>query len=100
MISSHAIVIRNATAADADTLVRLAALDSRKALTGPAMIGEIDGIARVALDLHDNSVAADPFAHTAELVKLLQLHASNSRPRRSRNPRTVAVVRRLRAVHA
>ena len=55
MITSDAIVIRNATAADADTIERLAALDSRDPLTGPAMLAEVDGVARVALDLSDGS---------------------------------------------
>ncbi len=100
MISSHAIVIRNAIAADADTLVSLAALDSRKELTGPAILCEVDGIARAALDLHDGSVAADPFVRTAELVELLQVHLRNSKPRSSRKPRAAAVVRRMRAAHA
>ena len=72
MNSSPTIVIRNATAADADTLAQLASLDSRRPLTGPAMIAEVDGVARVALDLHDGSVAADPFAPTARLVELLR----------------------------
>ena len=72
MNSSHTIVIRNATAADADTLEQLAGLDSRRPLIGPAIIAEVDGIARVALDLHDGSVAADPFAHTAKLIELLK----------------------------
>ena len=70
-----AIVIRHASDADARTLTDLALLDDRAPLHGPALIAEVDGVARVALDLHDGSVAADPFARTAELVELLQLHA-------------------------
>ncbi len=72
MNSSHTIVIRRATAADAETLEQLAILDSRRPLTGLALIAEVDGIPRVALDLNDGSVAADPFAHTAKLVELLK----------------------------
>ncbi len=71
MNSSQTILIRTATAGDADALEQLAALDSRRPLTGPAMIAEVDGTALVALDLHDGSVAADPFAHTAQLVEML-----------------------------
>jgi hypothetical protein len=62
MIHSPTIVIRLATAADASTLNNLAALDSRRALAGPAMLAEVDGNVRAALDLADGSVAADPFA--------------------------------------
>ncbi|MDQ3722091.1 MAG: hypothetical protein M3376_03270 [Actinomycetota bacterium] len=70
-----AIVIRRAVDADICTLADLAILDSRAPLTGPALLAEVDGVARAALDLHDGSVAADPFAPTAELIELLRLHA-------------------------
>jgi hypothetical protein len=74
-----AIVIRHANDADARTLIDLALLDDRAPLRGAALIAEVDGVARAALDLHDGSVAADPFAHTAELVELLRLHARGTR---------------------
>ena len=77
--NAGAIVIRRATDTDIPTLADLATLDSREPLTGPALIAELDGIARAALDLHDGSVAADPFAPTAELVELLRLHAGSTR---------------------
>jgi hypothetical protein len=96
MITSDAIVIRNATAADADALERLAALDSREPLAGPAMIAELDGVALAALDLSDNSVAADPFLPTNDLVKLLRVRAAAKSPRRSR----IAFSRRRAAAHA
>jgi len=80
-ITTHtdAIVIRHASDADARTLIDLAMLDDRAPLTGPALIAEVDGVARAALDLHDGSVAADPFARTAQLVELLKLHAHGTR---------------------
>ncbi len=79
--STHidAIVIRQASDADVLTLIDLAQLDDRAPLTGPALIAEVDGVARAALDLNDGSVAADPFAPTAELVELLRLHARSTR---------------------
>jgi hypothetical protein len=95
MITSDAIVIRNATAADADTLERLAALDSREPLAGPAMIAEVDGVALVALDLSDGTVAADPFLRTNDVVKLLRVHAAAKSPRRSR----IAFPRRRAVAH-
>jgi hypothetical protein len=76
MIPSPTIVIRLATLSDSRTLSNLAALDSRRPLAGPAMLAEVDGVARAALDLSDGSVAADPFARTAEVVELLRLRAS------------------------
>jgi hypothetical protein len=39
------------------------------------MLAEVDGVVRAALDLSDGSVAADPFARTAEFVDLLRLRA-------------------------
>lgn len=77
MTTAHtdAIVIRHAGDADVCVLTDLALLDDRAPLVGPALIAEVDGVARAALDLHDGSVAADPFARTAELVELLRLHA-------------------------
>ena len=73
MIPSPTIVIRLATLSDARTLSNLAALDSRHPLAGPAMLAEVDGIVRAALDLSDGSVAADPFVRTAEVTELLRL---------------------------
>ena len=73
--STGAIVIRRATDADIRALAELAIIDSRAPLTGPALIAEVDGVVLAALDTADGSVAADPFAPTAELVELLRLHA-------------------------
>ncbi len=80
-----AIVIRPATDADIGAITQLAILDSREPLTGPALIAEVDGVARAALDTSDGSVAADPFAPTAELVELLRLHARSLRSARPAN---------------
>ena len=93
--STHieAIVIRHASAADARTLLDLALLDDRAPLTGPALIAEVDGVPRAALDLHDGSVAADPFAHTAQLVELLKLHAHGRPGNGSRRGRFAALLR-------
>ena len=79
MIPTYTIVIRHATDSDHDqrVLSRLAALDSRVRLRGPALIAEVDGVARAALDLSDDSVAADPFVPTVELVELLRVRAGS-----------------------
>jgi hypothetical protein len=75
MIHSPTIVIRLATTADSSTVRNLADLDSREPLAGPAMLAEIDGRVRAALDLSDGSVAADPFVRTAEVIEMLRLRA-------------------------
>ena len=96
MTASQTIVIRHSNTADAETLDRLAILDSRGPFTGPALIAEVDGVARAARDLHDGSVAADPFFPSATLVDLLAVHARPQRPRRMR----AFAMMRLRATHA
>ncbi len=102
MYPSHSIVIRQSVAEDVRTLAGLAALDSRRELTGPALLAEVDGVARAALDLHDGSVAADPFARTTELVELLRLRArgiaATEGTRTSRVERLKAAVRRPQPV--
>jgi hypothetical protein len=99
MSTSPTILIRLATSADARTLNNLAALDSRHPLAGPAMLAEVDGTVRAALDLYDGSVAADPFARTAEVVEMLRLRASRlqgERVRTTLRERTLARLRRPR----
>jgi hypothetical protein len=101
MYPSHSIVIRHALDEDVRTLVGLAALDSRADLSGPALLAEVDGVPRAALDLWDGSVAADPFAHTTELVELLRLRARSiaeaEDTRASFGDRMKALVRRPQA---
>jgi hypothetical protein len=98
MYPSHNIVIRHSVEEDVRILAGLAALDSRPELTGPALLAEVDGVARAALDLHDGSVAADPFARTTDLVELLRLRARGltaaEGTRESWRSRVMAAVRR------
>ena len=84
MYPSHNIVIRHALDEDVRTLAGLAALDSRTALAGPALLAEVDGVARAALDLHDGSVAADPFARTADSSSSCACAPAASPPRTAR----------------
>ena len=73
MFPTNAYVIRRATPDDAVALRELAELDSRPALLGPALIGEIDGLPAAAVSLVDGRVVADPFKATARLRPLLQM---------------------------
>jgi hypothetical protein len=75
-LSQPTISIRPAIAGDGPVLMRLAALDSAPVPFGPALIAEVDGEPRAALALRDGSVVADPFARTAELIQLLEVHAA------------------------
>ena len=76
MFSSNAYSIRVAAEDDESALRRLAALDSRPALSGPALIGEIDGAPAAALSLADGRLAADPFLPTGALAVHLRLRAN------------------------
>jgi hypothetical protein len=99
MSASPTILIRLASRSDARTLTDLAAIDSREPLAGPAMLAEVDGVVRAALDLSDGSVAADPFVRTAELVELLRLRArrvQGDRATASPRERALALLRRPR----
>lgn len=73
-----ALVIRPAYSDDAATLARLAALDSRRPLTGSVTVAERDGRILAAIAFDDGRTIADPFAPTADLVALLKLHAADT----------------------
>ena len=85
MFPVNAYVIRRATEADGPTLRRLAWLDSRRPIEGPALIGEIAGRPAAAICLNSGRVVADPFQATANLTALLKvrmraLHAYDRTP--------------------
>jgi hypothetical protein len=86
------VVVRRGRHADIDALADLAALDSSRPLTGRTIVAEVDGRIYAAVSLHDGRVVADPFAHTADLVRILRIHtagarSSAARPRRGWLPR-------------
>lgn len=91
MLSHHAYTIRPA---DAPTLAFLCALAGAPPLTGPALIGDVDGVPAAALSLVDGRVVADPFRPCSGLVRHLRLHRSGWRAREQRD----AVRDRVRAV--
>jgi len=67
--------IRTATDDDRERIGRIASLDSSHPIEGPALIGEIDGIAVAVLFLADGSVVANPFRPTADLVESMRVRA-------------------------
>jgi hypothetical protein len=67
---------RMAVAEDAPNLRRLAALDSQSPLSGPVLMGEIDGVPAAAIALTSGRVVADPFRPTAELVATMRMRAA------------------------
>ena len=80
---TDAVVLRPGYPDDAAALMRLAALDSRRALRGSIVVAERDGQLLAAISLDDGRTVADPFAPTADLIALLRVHAAESaRPQR------------------
>jgi hypothetical protein len=73
-----AVVIRPAYPDDASALERLARLDSRRPLDGPALVAERDGRIVAALATASGRHVADPFSPTADLVALLKVRAADA----------------------
>jgi hypothetical protein len=91
-----ALTIRNAGAADAQALARLAELDSSPAPRGLVLLAEVAGEPWAAVSVDDLHAVADPFRPSGELVWLLLERARHLR--RSRRGRAWALPRLRPAV--
>jgi hypothetical protein len=69
------ITVRRSVAADRSELERLAALDSARPPSGPALVAEADSRMIAVLPLGSGRPIADPFESTAAVVALLELRA-------------------------
>jgi hypothetical protein len=88
MTSTPDITIRRADEHDADSIARLAALDSTRAPRGLVLVAETDGELWAAISADDGHVAADPFRPSADSADLLRRHvASLAGARRARSGR-------------
>jgi hypothetical protein len=87
------IIIRRSTDEDRGAIVELAALDSRRAPQGEALLAFIGTELRAALPLDGGEAIADPFHHTAELVDLLRVRAPQALQRRDHRARRLAGLR-------
>ncbi len=70
------VTLRYSSAADRESLRRLAELDSAVAPSGGALVAEVDGRLRAALPLDGSPSIADPFHRGRDLVDLLRLRAA------------------------
>ena len=70
------ITVRRSVSGDSSELERLAALDSARPPTGPALVAEADSRMLAALPLGSGRPIADPFEPTAAIVALLELRAA------------------------
>ena len=84
MSSPASLSLRYARPADARALADLEAMEE-VVLHGPVLLATRDDRVVAALSLHDGTVAADPFARTADAVALLRFRAAQER--RSAAPR-------------
>ena len=86
--SSPGVILRLATAADADRLQTLAQLDSARVPTGQVLIAEVGGRLRAALPLDGGAPIANPFRRSTDIVQLLRMRAAqlSEGPRRRRGP--------------
>lgn len=95
------LTIRFAAPADAPAIERLAALDSARVPDGELVLAEVDGEVVALVPLTAGRPVADPFRHTAEIVRLLELRASQLRRELEvarKAGRRAAVPRPLRAL--
>src|SRR5918999_6360498 len=69
------VLTRAARGSDGAALHRLAALDSARVPHGDLLVAETDGALVAALDPVSGAAIADPFRHTSDVVRLLELRA-------------------------
>jgi hypothetical protein len=94
MSTSPDITIRRADARDADSIARLAALDSTRPPSGVVVLAERGDELWAAISTDDGHVAADPFRPSAASARRLRDHVVGVSPSRRRE----ALRRRLRSV--
>ena len=82
MTSTTDITIRRADARDADSIARLAALDSTRRPTGLVLVAENEGELWAAISAQDGHLAADPFRPSAASVERLREHVHAEHTRR------------------
>jgi hypothetical protein len=90
------ITVRRSVPGDRGELERLAALDSARPPTGPALVAEADSRMLAALPLGSGRPIADPFEPTRAMVALLELRAAQmaaSTERRSWSERVRSLMR-------
>jgi hypothetical protein len=82
MTSTADITIRRADARDADSIARLAALDSTRRPTGLVLVAENEGELWAAISAQDGHVAADPFRPSGASAERLREHVHAEQARR------------------
>jgi hypothetical protein len=70
------LTIRASREEDERPLVRLAALDSKPAPSGPVLLAEVDSELWAAVSLRDGRALADPFRPSGDVLDLLRVRAA------------------------
>jgi hypothetical protein len=78
-MTNTALTIRRATAADAFSVRRLAAIDSAFPPTGDVLLAEMGDELWAALSVDTGAAIADPFRPSGDLVELLRFRAARVR---------------------
>jgi hypothetical protein len=77
--ATHRVTVRLADPADRQAIERLAGLDSARAPKGTLLVADVAGSIQAALAIEGGRAIANPFAPTADLVRLLELRATQLR---------------------
>jgi hypothetical protein len=97
-MTSPDITIRRADARDAESIARLAALDSTRRPTGPVLVAEAEGELWAAISTRDGHLAADPFRPSGASAQRLREHVQAEHTREpSRLRRLLGPVQQYRA---
>jgi hypothetical protein len=83
-VVTRAVTVRLAAAGDEISLERLARLDSASVPTGATLVAEFGGELVAALSLDGGRAIANPFRHTDEVVRELELQAAELSGARTR----------------
>jgi hypothetical protein len=77
--ATHRVTVRLAEAADREAIERLAGLDSARMPKGTLLVADLAGSIQAALPVDGGRAIANPFAPTADLVRLLEVRAAQLR---------------------
>jgi hypothetical protein len=77
--ANHRVTVRLAELGDGEAIARLAGLDSARVPKGTLLVADVAGSIQAALAIEGGRAIANPFAPTADLVRLLELRATQLR---------------------
>jgi hypothetical protein len=77
-MNPNSLTIRVSREEDERPLLRLAALDSKPAPSGPSLLAEVGNELWAAVSLRDGRTLADPFRPSGEVLDLLRIRAATA----------------------